>query len=79
MLYTETDPFTGETSTFGGIAEASAEYHARGEYCPWDCWRCEQMATWEPDTRTPEQRAADDARRLAERDAYLATLPEPPF
>lgn len=75
-IYIETDPFTGETSTFGGIAEASAEYHARGEYCPWDCWRCEQMATWEPDTRTPEQVAADAADFYAERDA---AIPEPPF
>ena len=39
--YTETDPVTGETSTFGGIAESAAEYHARGEMCPYDCARCE--------------------------------------
>lgn len=39
--FEEHDPSTGERSSFGGIAEASAEYHARGEMCPWDCWRCD--------------------------------------
>lgn len=43
--YTETDPITGETSTFGGIAESAAEYHARDEICPYDCARCEYRAT----------------------------------
>ena len=39
--YFETDPFTGETSSFGGMAEAAAEYHNRGETCPFDCSRCD--------------------------------------
>jgi hypothetical protein len=38
--FEEIDPVTGERSSFGGIAEAAAEYHARGELCPWDCARC---------------------------------------
>lgn len=32
--YEEYDPYTGERSSFGGIAEAAAEYHLRGEPCP---------------------------------------------
>lgn len=73
--FEEYDPSTGERSSFGGISEAAAEYHARGEMCPWDCWRCELGAAQESDERSPEQRAADEAAeavaRQAERDADL--------
>lgn len=60
MYYEEFDPFTGERSTFGGIAEAAAEYHARGEMCPWDCYRCDRGSddyeSWgyEPEPVKPE-------------------------
>lgn len=56
MFFVEIDPHTGETGTFGGIAEAAAEYHARGEMCPWDCWRCDpdNPANW-PEGYDPYQ------------------------
>jgi hypothetical protein len=89
--FEEYDARTGERSSFGGIAEAAAEYHARGEMCPWDCARC--IGEWwdEPEELTEEEvdanaqwladRAADEALREAESVAYAAQWgdTEPPF
>lgn len=68
--YVEVDPYTGETSTFGGIAEAAAEYHLRGEPCPWDCVRCDP-GMWEY--------YGDEEPLLVAEAAEEVPLEEPPF
>lgn len=76
--FVEVDPFTGETSSFGGIAEAAAEYHARGELCPWDCARCDP-ASYEYD-EDPLTALSEEALARLERDtaeqAVLRAWPE---
>lgn len=67
--YEEYDPYTGERSSFGGIAEAAAEYHARGEMCPWDCWKCGPESDpeyWAEENRLSEAEAASSLPDEAE-------------
>lgn len=70
--FEEYDPFTGERSSFGGIAEAAEEYHRRGEPCPFDCWRCDVGSMMEhyEEMEHYETRAVEPD---------WGNLPEPPF
>lgn len=67
--FEEYDPYTGERSSFGGIAEAAAEYHLRGEPCPWDCYRCDPADAYYGD---------EEPLPVVEEPAQIL-LEEPPF